>query len=120
MNTAFALALPAAPSVALDPSANDDAAARPELVARITVRLEPQWPGTAPVPSIEIRNGLGQLVDAIDGRDGVQLLGEAIELCRERGLEVGSIVHADPPAPVSARVAARQRNAAQRAWQAWA
>lgn len=119
MNTALALDLSDAPSVSLDPSANDDASARPELVASITVRLEPQWPGTAPVPSVEIRNGRGQLVDAIDGRDGVQLLGEALELCRERGLEVRSIVHADPPAPVSARVAARQRAAAQRAYQAW-
>lgn len=52
-------------------------------------------------------------------RDGLQLLGEALELCGERGLEVRSIVHADPPAPVSARVAARQRAAAQRAYQAW-
>lgn len=112
----------AAPSllfVSPKPGANDDAAARPELAVTITMRLEPQWPGTAPVPTAEIRRANGQLVEVFDGSDGVRVLGEAIEYCAELGLSVGAIVEApSSPAP-SPRVAARQRNAAQRAWQVW-
>lgn len=104
---------------AQDRSANDDASARPERIATITIRREPQWPGTDPVACVEVRDALGHLIEVFDGSDGLRILGEAIELCRERGLDVSSIREVEPaPAPTQ-KERARQREAAIAAWRAW-
>jgi hypothetical protein len=60
-------------------------------VATITMRFEPLCEATAPVSCAEVRDGRGRLVAVFDGDDGVRVLGEAIEHCRERGLDVRAI-----------------------------
>jgi hypothetical protein len=105
--------------VVRDGCANDDASALPDRIATITVHREPQWPGTDPVACVEVRDARGHLIEVFDGSDGLRMLGEAIELCRERGLEVSSIREVEPaPAPTH-NERARQREAAIEAWRAW-
>lgn len=105
--------------VAHDRCANDDASALPDRVATITVRREPQWPGTDPVACVEIRDGRGHLIEVFDGSDGLRMLGEAIEHCRALGLEVRSIVEPEPPPSPTHKERARQREAALAAWREW-
>lgn len=99
--------------------ANDDASMQPDDCATITVSFEPQWPGTAPVACVEIRDGRGRLIEAFDGVDAVRVLGEAIELCRERCLTVTSIEQRAPSRTPTAAESERQQSLASQAWRAW-
>lgn len=108
-----------APAFAAQPTANDDASTRPDLVATTIVRREPLWPGTDPVTCVELRDGHDHLIEVFDGSDGLSVLGEAIEHCRASGITVTSIVEIEPPKPLSHAQRARQREAAVAAWRAF-